>query len=52
MMAEVGLCGVGPAGDELRRMPVPDQFSADEVRAALVLIRRTAEAQVGWPMIW
>ncbi|MGH3842567.1 MAG: DUF222 domain-containing protein [Pseudonocardiaceae bacterium] len=45
VMAEVGLCGVGPAGDELRRMPTPDQFSADEVRAALALTRRAAEAQ-------
>ncbi|HEX6405280.1 MAG TPA: DUF222 domain-containing protein [Pseudonocardiaceae bacterium] len=45
VMAEVGLCGVAPAGDELRRMPVPDEFSADEIRAALVLTRRAAEAQ-------
>jgi hypothetical protein len=44
-MAEVGVCGVVPAGEELRRMPEPDQFSADEVRAALVLTRRAAEAQ-------
>jgi Domain of unknown function (DUF222) len=45
-MAEVGLCGgVGPAGDELRRRSEPDQFAADEVRAALVLTRRAAEAQ-------
>ena len=45
VMAEIGLCAVGPAGDELRRMSVPDQFSADEIRAALVLTRRAAEAQ-------
>lgn len=45
LMAEVGLCGVTPAGDELRRMPLPDEFSADEIRAALVLTRRAAEAQ-------
>ncbi|MGH3822678.1 MAG: DUF222 domain-containing protein [Pseudonocardiaceae bacterium] len=45
VMAEVGLCGVGPAGDELRRRSVPDQFAADEVRAALVLTRRAAETQ-------
>ncbi|PZS40178.1 MAG: hypothetical protein DLM62_04255 [Pseudonocardiales bacterium] len=44
-MVEVGLCGVGVAGDELRRMAVPDEFSADEVRAALVLTRRAADAQ-------
>ena len=25
-MAEVGVCEVVPAGDELRRMPEPDQF--------------------------
>lgn len=45
-MVEVGLCGVGPA-DGLRRMAVPDEFSADEVRAALVLTRRAADAQFG-----
>jgi hypothetical protein len=47
LMAEVGLCGgVGPAGDELWRRSVPDEFAADEVRAALVLTRRAAEAQL------
>lgn len=46
-MVEVGLCGVGPAGDELRRMVVLDEFSADEIRAALVLTRRAADAQFG-----
>jgi hypothetical protein len=46
LMAEVGLCaGVRLAGDELRRRAEPDQFAADEVRAALVLTRRAAEAQ-------
>ncbi|MBV9142507.1 MAG: DUF222 domain-containing protein [Pseudonocardiales bacterium] len=45
-MVEVGLCGVGPDPDEeLRRMRIPDEFSADEVRAALVLTRRAANAQ-------
>ena len=44
-MVEVGLCGPAPAGDELRRMAVPDEFSADEIRAALVLTRRAADAQ-------
>jgi hypothetical protein len=43
-MVEVALCGVGPA-DELNRMAVPDEFSADEIRAALVLTRRAADAQ-------
>jgi hypothetical protein len=43
-MVEVGLCGRGSAG-ELVRMAVPDEFSADEIRAALVLTRRAAEAQ-------
>ncbi|HKS52065.1 MAG TPA: hypothetical protein VJS67_09380 [Pseudonocardiaceae bacterium] len=33
---EVGLCGVGPAGESLR-MAMPDEFSADEIRAALLL---------------
>ncbi len=40
-MVEVGMCGVGPAGDELRRM-APDEFSADEIRAALMLTRRAS----------
>ncbi|MGH3798694.1 MAG: DUF222 domain-containing protein [Pseudonocardiaceae bacterium] len=43
-MVEVGLCGIGP-DDELPRRAVPDEFSADEVRAALVLTRRAADAQ-------
>ncbi len=43
-MAEVGVCGSVPDGD-LTRMASPDEFSADEVRAALVLTRRAAEAQ-------
>ncbi|PZS39802.1 MAG: hypothetical protein DLM62_06300 [Pseudonocardiales bacterium] len=43
-MVEVGMCGVGPAGDELRRMP-PDEFSPDEIRAALMLTRRAADTQ-------
>jgi hypothetical protein len=43
-MAEVGVCGVVP-DDDLTRMKEPDEFSADEVRAALVLTRRSAEAR-------
>lgn len=39
-MVEVGLCGAAP--DDLARMDAPDEFSADEVRAALVLTRRAA----------
>lgn len=52
-MAEVGLCGVGPADDELRRRTLPDEFSADEVRAALALTRRAADAQfsLGWDLV-
>ncbi|HET9116825.1 MAG TPA: DUF222 domain-containing protein, partial [Pseudonocardiaceae bacterium] len=52
-MAEVGLCGVAPADDELRRMALPDEFSADEVRAALVLTRRAAQDQfsLGWDLV-
>lgn len=46
-MVEVGLCGVGPAGDEVRRRVVPGEFAADEIRAALVLTRRAADAQFG-----
>ncbi len=40
-MVEVGTCG---AGDELSRM-APDEFSADEIRAALMLTRRAADNQ-------
>jgi hypothetical protein len=43
-MVEVGLCDIGP-DDELRRMTGPDEFSADEIRAALVFTRRAADAQ-------
>jgi hypothetical protein len=43
-MVEVGLCGVGPAGKS-PRMAVPDEFSADEIRAALMLTRRAADTQ-------
>ncbi|MBA2471061.1 MAG: hypothetical protein H0V41_02035, partial [Pseudonocardiales bacterium] len=32
-MVEVGLCGIGP-DDELPRTVVPDEFAADEIRAA------------------
>jgi hypothetical protein len=43
-IVEVGLCDIGP-DDELPRQTVPDEFAADEVRAALVLTRRAADAQ-------
>ncbi|MDQ3763702.1 MAG: HNH endonuclease [Actinomycetota bacterium] len=43
-MAEVGVCGLAP-DDDLTRMATPDEFSADEVRVALVLTRRAAQAQ-------
>lgn len=43
-MVEVGLCDIGP-DDELPRMAAPDEFSADEIRAALVFTRRAADAQ-------
>ncbi len=43
-MVEVGLCDIGP-DDELPRRAKPDKFAADDVRAALVLTRRAAEAQ-------
>lgn len=39
-MVEVGLCSSAP--DDLARMGIPDEFSADEVRAALLLTRRAA----------
>ncbi|MGH3692848.1 MAG: DUF222 domain-containing protein [Pseudonocardiaceae bacterium] len=44
-MVEVGLRGRAPAGDQTR-MAVPDEFSADEIRAALMLTRRAADAQL------
>jgi hypothetical protein len=43
-MAQVGVCGPVP-DDDLTRRVLPDEFSADEVRAALVLTRRAAHAQ-------
>ncbi len=43
-MVEVGLADIGP-DDEPRRLPAPTEFSPDEVRAALVLTRRAADAQ-------
>src|SRR6476469_2062997 len=44
-MVEVGLCGIG-TDDALPRTAVPDEFAADESRAALMLTRRAADAQV------
>ncbi len=43
-MAQVWVCGPVP-DDDLTRMVMPDEFSADEVRAALVLTRRAAQTQ-------
>ncbi|MDQ3765329.1 MAG: 13E12 repeat family protein [Actinomycetota bacterium] len=43
-MVEVGLCDEGPA-DVAPRMAAPDEFSADEIRAALVLTGLAANAQ-------
>jgi Domain of unknown function (DUF222) len=43
-MAEVGVCGLVPE-DGLTRRVLPDEFSADEIRAALVLTRRAGQAQ-------
>ncbi len=43
-MVEVGLCAIGP-DDELPRRAIPDEFSTDEVRAALGLTRRAAHGQ-------
>ncbi len=43
-MAQVGVCGPVP-DDDLTRRVLPDEFSADEVRAALVLTRRAAHTQ-------
>ncbi|MGH3904936.1 MAG: DUF222 domain-containing protein [Pseudonocardiaceae bacterium] len=43
-MVQVGVCGPVP-DEDLTRMAAPDEFSPDEVRAALVLTRRAAQAQ-------
>ena len=43
-MVEVGRCDIGP-DDDLPHRGRPDEFAADEARAALVLTRRAAEAQ-------
>lgn len=45
-MVEVGLCDIGP-DDELPRRSTPEEFAADEIRAALVWTRRAADAQFG-----
>ncbi|MDQ3150262.1 MAG: hypothetical protein M3R63_00550, partial [Actinomycetota bacterium] len=45
-LVEVGLCGIGPE-DGLPRMTAPDEFSTDEIRAALVWTRRATDAQFG-----
>ncbi|HEU5156326.1 MAG TPA: DUF222 domain-containing protein [Streptosporangiaceae bacterium] len=44
-MAEVAVCGIGP-DDALPRMDAPDEFSADEIRGALVWTRAAATAQL------
>ena len=44
-MVEVAVCGVGP-DDALARMDAPDEFSADEIRGALVWTRAAADAQL------
>ncbi|MDQ3966204.1 MAG: hypothetical protein M3246_07120 [Actinomycetota bacterium] len=43
-MVEAGLRAPGP-DDQPRRMAEPDEFSADETRAALVWSRRAAESR-------
>jgi hypothetical protein len=43
-MTEIGLCDIGP-DDELPCSATPDEFAADEIRAALVWTRRAAEGQ-------
>ncbi|MCT9932773.1 HNH endonuclease [Planotetraspora sp. A-T 1434] len=43
VMAEVGL--YEPSPGDMKKMPRPDKYSADEIRAALVLTRRAAERE-------
>jgi hypothetical protein len=52
VMVEVGLCGIGP-DEQLPRMDAPDEFSADEIRAALSLTRSAASAQLwlAWDLL-
>src|SRR5918992_2359348 len=58
-MVEVALCGLGP-DDALSRMDAPDEFSADEIRGALVWTRAAATTQLSlaWdlrcrlPQVW
>lgn len=44
-MVEVARCGIGP-DDDLPRMDAPDEFSADEIRGALVWTRAAANSQL------
>ena len=44
-MVEVAVCGIGP-DDTLPRMDAPDEFSADEIRGALVWTRAAASNQL------
>ncbi|MFC0557382.1 DUF222 domain-containing protein, partial [Planotetraspora thailandica] len=58
VMAEVGL--YVPSPDDMRKAAVPDEYAADEVRAALVLTRRAAEREYAFahdlctrlPRVW
>jgi hypothetical protein len=45
-MVEVALCAIGP-DDQLPRVAEPDEFAADEIRAALAWTRRAADGQLG-----
>src|SRR6266545_5060081 len=51
-IAEVGRCGIGP-DDQLPRMDAPDEFSADEIRGALVWTRTAANTQLSlaWDLV-
>jgi hypothetical protein len=51
-MVEVGLCGIGP-DDRLPRRERPDEFAADEIRAALAWTRSAATTQLmlAWDVI-
>ena len=44
-MVEVAVCGIGP-DDALPRLDAPDEFSADEIRGALVWTRAAATSQL------
>ncbi len=46
VMSEISYCPPGDVASPPDRMGVPDEFAADEIRAALALTRRSADTQL------